>query len=150
MADAPSSIPSRDLARIRQVLARELETINEYEQLARDAESDDIRAFFLHLAEEEKEHVAEAIFLIGNLDSGQRGQFEKDFPAAHFGGAEKQTAREPTPSTAPSSTAGQPRTYLPETHKLPGDPSRIIHALPAPPSPNAGRFTVGPLKGGRD
>src|SRR5689334_3910978 len=125
MAAPPTAIPSRDLARIRQVLARELEAINEYEQLAREAESADIRAFFLHLAEEEKEHVAEAVFLIGNLDAGQRGQFEKDFGGAHFGGPAK-----PSPASRPP--AGQPaapntgRGYIPETLKLPGDPGKLV------------------------
>ena len=156
MADTPS-LPSRDIARIRQVLARELETISEYEELARAAESSDARAFFLHLATEEKEHVAEAVFLLGKFDPSQQAQFAKDFSTAHFGTAA--AAPEPSP-TAPQTiiTAASPKPssepipqakYLPETHPLPRDPHHVVHALPAPPSARAGHFSVGPLKGTR-
>lgn len=141
MADG---IPSKDIARIRQVLARELETINEYEQLARDSESEEARNFFLHLALEEKEHVAEATWLLAKLDPEQMAQYEKDFSKGHL----EPTAAPAKPATAPAQRPPQPdmAAYLPETHKLPGEPARVIHALPAPPSPSSGHFTVGPLK----
>lgn len=163
MADTPP-LPNKDVARIRQVLARELETISEYEELARAAESQDVRAFFLHLAEEEKEHVAEAVYLLGRMDPGQKTQNTKDFSQAHFLGGPG------TPPSAPAVAAPVPSPslptnglpagltvsgteskdgYLPEEHKLPSDPRKLIHALPAPPSARAGSLTVGPLKGTR-
>lgn len=70
---------------VRQVLARELETINSYEQAARQAESELVRSFLLHLAEEEKEHVAEAMELLQRLDPAQRGHAARvDVGMAHF------------------------------------------------------------------
>lgn len=165
-----AALPSKDIARIRQVLARELETISEYEELARAAESADVRAFFLHLAEEEKEHVAEAVYLLARFDPGQRAQNAKDFSQAHFlgGPAAAPTSANPdvtpvnTSAVAPASggltvsdpavrTAEVPQRvgYLPDELHLPNDPRRLLHALPAPPSPRAGFFSVGPLKGTR-
>jgi len=77
-----------DLELVRQVLARELDTINQYEQAAREAQSELIRAFFRHLADEEKEHVAEAIQLLHQLDEGQRRHaLGVDVRPEHFGGA---------------------------------------------------------------
>lgn len=136
-----------DLARVRLVLLRELETINHYEELARAAESEEIRAFFLHLAEEEKEHVAEATFLMRKLDPGQEAHFAKDFSTAHFRGE--------VPSSPPAGSAG-PATVPPrpqpdgplEQLRLPSDPRRVLTALPASPNPVASPFTVGPLKRG--
>lgn len=165
MADTPS-VPNKDVARIRQVLARELETISEYEELARAAESADVRAFFLHLAEEEKEHVAEAVYLLGRFDSGQAAQYAKDFSGSHFLGGAKPPSDLAAPggsvdsaqaASAGTSTSGgftvsgseSKDGYLPPGHHLPADPHRVIHALPAPPSPRAGVLTVGPLKGTR-
>ena len=76
-----------DLARLRLVLARELETINEYEAHARAASSEKMCAFFTHLADEEKEHVAEAMALIHELDAVQAQESaEVHTDHAHFAG----------------------------------------------------------------
>lgn len=78
-----------DVELLRLVLARELETINQYETFARTAQSELVRAFFHHLAEEEKEHVAEATLLLQQLDRTQRAHFEKaDVGIEHFLGGE--------------------------------------------------------------
>src|SRR3954469_23651665 len=103
-----------DVQRVRQVLARELETISHYESLAAAAERPELRAFFLHLAEEEKEHVAEATQLLRRLDSGQELQFQKPFALSHF----EPGARPPAPA-GPISDARQ-----------------ALHATPAPPAPH--------------
>lgn len=127
-------MPDTDLARVREVLMRELETINHYEALARAAEAAELRAFFLHLAEEEKEHVAEATFWIRKLDPGQQAQFAKDFAQAHFDGQ------------APLATPpGKPASPLADV-RLPSDPREVLHAIPAFPTAAAGALTVGPLK----
>jgi Rubrerythrin len=77
-----------DVELVRQVLARELETINQYEEAARTADTELIRAFFRHLADEEKEHVAEAIQLLHQLDAAQRARASQvDVRLEHFGGA---------------------------------------------------------------
>jgi len=139
-----------DLARVRLVLLRELETINHYEELARAADSEEIRAFFLHLAEEEKEHVAEATFLMRKLDPGQEAHFAKDFSAAHFQGAPPAPApARPPPPPASATVSARPQPDGPLEHvRIPTDPRRVLTALPAVPHPAASPFTVGPLKRG--
>src|SRR5262245_23124763 len=117
-----------DVQRVRQVLARELETISHYEALAAAAERPELRAFFLHLAEEEKEHVAEATAVLRRLDAGQDGQFQKPFPASHFAG--------------PSA----PATEAPPAAPL-SDPRKALHAATSPPAPHGDTFTVGTLRG---
>lgn len=91
-----------DLARLRLVLARELETINEYEAHARAASDEKMRAFFMHLADEEKEHVAEAMALIHELDAVQaREADEVKTDHAHFNG-QSATAQPDASDTRPT------------------------------------------------
>jgi len=102
-----------DLALLRSVLARELETINEYERYARLAKRGTLRAFFSHLALEEKEHVAEAMALIQQLDAGQREKSAVvDVGLAHFDGSRAKgtlAAIEPVPRAAHRLTVGSLR-----------------------------------------
>ena len=96
-----------DLELVRQVLARELDTINQYEQAAREAESELIRAFFRHLADEEKEHVGEAIALLHQLDPAQRLRSgTADVRAEHFGGADARPAAQTTAPPRHTFTVG--------------------------------------------
>lgn len=106
--DAPRPDDDGDVALVRLVLARELETINEYEAYARRAESPSIRAFFLHLAKEEKEHVSEAMKLIHQLDRDQLLEWESaDVREEHFAGAKKgESAVAEAPSPVPRFTVG--------------------------------------------
>ena len=60
-----------DLMLVRDVLARELETINSYLRLLGSARSERVRAFLAHITDEEKEHVAEALEIIKDLDPVQ-------------------------------------------------------------------------------
>ncbi len=64
-----------DLIILREILARELETINVYQNLASRTASRDVAAFINHIAEEEKEHVAEAMEIINQMDSSQASRF---------------------------------------------------------------------------
>jgi hypothetical protein len=127
------------MARVRLVLVRELETISVYEALAREAETPDAKAFFEHLAKEEKEHVAEATWLLRKLDAHQDAHFQKQYSGEHFRG---ESAAATPPAIAPPAAAP----YIPEEHRLPSDPGRALYALPAAPSPTSGAFTVGALK----
>lgn len=142
-----------DVARIRAVLARELETINEYEAFAEDSSSPEVRAFFLHLAAEEKEHVSEATHMLRMLDKGQDAHFAKPFVPGHFQAAIAGASPEPAASGAEPSPAvshapptvgriaAEPLTSLP--------PQRLIYGVPAPPpSANSHPLTVGTLRGG--
>lgn len=114
-----------DRARVRAVLARELETISFYEQLAGAAEAAEAKAFFEHLAREEKEHVAEATALLRRLDADQEATFQREYSAEHFDAAAK-----------------KPPAPMPE--RLPVEPGRVLHAIPAPPI--GGKLTVGSLR----
>src|SRR5687768_14514460 len=73
-----------DAARVRLVLARELETISSYETLAHQAASPHVRAFLLHLVAEEKEHVAEAMAVLGDLDPDQASHLKRPIALTHF------------------------------------------------------------------
>lgn len=125
-----------DLARVRQVLARELETINEYEAFAAASAHPEVRAFFAHLAQEEKEHVAEATFMLRRLDPGQEAHFATGTPPGHFAGT--------VPPGAPSATAAAPP-VAPELDPT-LQPQRVLYGLQAPPSRAAAPLTVGSLK----
>lgn len=97
-----------DLELVRQVLARELDTITQYEKASQEAESELIRAFFRHLADEEKEHVAEAFQLLLQLDPSQKAHFASvDVRPEHFGGTPAPPSPgETTPPRSHSFTVG--------------------------------------------
>jgi hypothetical protein len=130
-----------DVARIRRVLARELETINEYEAFAAASKSPEVRTFFTHLAQEEKEHVAEATHMLRRLDPGQEAHFTQGTSAGHFEGAAGTAPTLPSPTPAPPlADPGLDPTLQPQ---------RVLYGLQAPPSSRAAPLTVGSLKRGR-
>ncbi|WP_224246107.1 ferritin family protein [Hyalangium gracile] len=149
MAGPADSDLLNDVARIRRVLARELETINEYEAFAQASSHPEVRAFFLHLAAEEKEHVSEATQMLRMLDSAQNAHFANPIEPGHFQKAigaatAPSAATSPPPAPTPAgggNTAGRP--VEPISH-LP--PQRVIYGLTAPPSENAYPLTVGSLR----
>ncbi|MCP3142009.1 ferritin family protein [Pyxidicoccus xibeiensis] len=153
MAGTPDS-DLDDVARIRRVLARELETINEYEAFARASSAPEVRAFFLHLASEEKEHVSEAVHMLRLLDNGQDAHFTKPFVAGHFEGTAAQGAPIPTPP-AVSPPAPSPASVIGRNGRLPSEPptsvppQRLMYGLPAPPpAVESHPLTVGSLRRG--
>lgn len=81
------------LARLRDVMARELETISMYETYA-EAETDpQMKTLFQHLADEEKEHVTECYEALLNRDAAQKkwaesGSHAQAIREGHFGAAE--------------------------------------------------------------
>ncbi|MBN1204138.1 MAG: ferritin [Myxococcaceae bacterium] len=145
MAGPSDSELLNDLARIRRVLARELETINEYEAFAQASSHPEVRAFFAHLAAEEKEHVAEATQMLRLLDSAQDTHFTRPIAADHFQkavGAPPSPPSPPSPAPANGNAGGRPAVEPVST--LP--PHRVIYSLTAPPSENAYPLTVGSLR----
>jgi len=60
-----------DLMLVRDILAREIETINTYQRLLNKAQTEEVKTFLRHITEEEKEHVAEALELIKQFDQSQ-------------------------------------------------------------------------------
>ncbi|QRO01994.1 ferritin [Archangium violaceum] len=159
MAGPPDNDLSTDVALVRRVLARELETINEYEAFARASSSPEIRDFFMHLAAEEKEHVAEAVHMLRLLDAGQEAHFTKPVVEGHFQGAiqgqPSQPSQAPAPAapTAPAPAAPPPRNgrgAAPEPPPSLLPPQRVVYGVPAPPpSPGTQPLTVGSLRRSR-
>lgn len=152
MAGTPDKNGLTDVARIRQVLARELETINEYEAFAAASEDPEVRAFFLHLAAEEKEHVAEATHMLRMLDAGQDAHFLAPTAPGHFQQAlaGKQPAPraappapKPAPPPAPAPTNGRRTPFEPPSTVI---PERVLYGVPAPPVEGAQPLTVGSLR----
>jgi hypothetical protein len=133
-----------DVARIRRVLARELETINEYEAFAQASSNPEVRAFFAHLAAEEKEHVAEATQMLRLLDSAQDTHFANPIAPGHFQKAVGQTPDGSSPGPSPAPSPAPPPTPVEPVSTLP--PHRVIYGLTAPPSANAYPLTVGSLR----
>jgi len=143
MAGPSDSELLNDVARIRRVLARELETINEYEAFAQSSSNPEVRAFFAHLAAEEKEHVAEATQMLRMLDSAQDSHFASPIAPGHFQKAVgAPTGPSSAPSPAPAENGGRP--VVEPVSTLP--PHRVIYGLTAPPSANAYPLTVGSLR----
>jgi hypothetical protein len=64
-----------DVVLLRDILARELETINFYQSLLARAKTADSADFITHVIDEEKEHVAEAMELINRIDPAQASRF---------------------------------------------------------------------------
>jgi len=156
MAGPPDS-DLDDVARIRRVLARELETINEYEAFARASSQPEVRAFFLHLAAEEKEHVSEAVHMLRLLDAGQEAHFTKPFIPGHFeptapgAGAPPAAAPAPAPPAAPPASVSVNGRHgrLPSEPPSTLPPQRLMYGLPAPPpSVESHPLTVGSLRRG--
>jgi hypothetical protein len=153
MAGTPDNDLSSDVALVRQVLARELETINEYESFARASTSPEVRDFFLHLASEEKEHVTEAIHMLRLLDTGLDALFSKPIAEGHFQGAiageKPPAAPPPAPPPEPAPMARGGRNGAAEPPAL-VSPQRVLYGVPAPPpNPDTPPLTVGSLRRSR-
>lgn len=108
-----------DRALLRKFIARELETINEYERFATLASSPEIKRFFEHVADEEREHVAEGMHELTRLDPRQRTSV--DYHEAH--GLEP-TRASPAAAVVPAAPEPEP-----------------------PPPPAAGDHRAGLLRG---
>ena len=66
---------------LRTVIARECDTVNEYNELAAKASEPAIQALLFHLADEEKEHIAECSLLLARLDPSYQSYLKK--PLSH-------------------------------------------------------------------
>jgi rubrerythrin len=103
-----------DVAILRDLMARELETINAYRSLAAKAPDGQAREFFLHIIEEEKLHVADVLRAIAALDEDQAHLLTTGFPADHAPGDIPAPLRA-APSAAPVEEAPRgtsPRSVL--------------------------------------
>lgn len=85
------AVKQNDVQLLRKVVARELDTISEYEIFADAAKDPLVKSFFAHLADEEKEHVAEAMALIAERDTVQKNHMDGvDIRPEHFNGTDTQ------------------------------------------------------------
>jgi ferredoxin len=82
---------SQDL--IRELLVRELETVNVYTEMLESARTPEVRALLAEITAQEKHHIAEAADLLARYDAGQ---------AAAFARAGVAVRREPEPEPAPA------------------------------------------------
>ena len=66
-----------DLDMLREYLIGELQAINQYQEHVLDLENEEAVNTLEHIIEEEKEHVAELLRLIQNLDPAQAEKFKR-------------------------------------------------------------------------
>ena len=66
-----------DLEMLREDLIGELQAINQYQEHVLDLENEEAVTKLEHIIEEEKEHVAELLRLIQNLDPAQAEKFKR-------------------------------------------------------------------------
>ena len=66
-----------DLGMLRDDLISELQAINQYQEHILDLENEEAVNTLEHIIEEEKEHVAELLRLIQNLDPAQAEKFKR-------------------------------------------------------------------------
>ena len=66
-----------DLDMLREDLISELQAINQYQEHILDLENEQAVNTLEHIVEEEKEHVAELLRLIQNLDPAQAEKFKR-------------------------------------------------------------------------
>ena len=128
MPPSPAELAS-DPSRVRAALVRALESVTFYEASAAAAGTEEVRAFFTHLASEEKEHVAEAIAVLRTLDPVQDQVFGKEFTQAYF----EKPLEVPLPAEK-------------TLERLAAHPEHVVHAIPAAPGPVVGQLTVGSLR----
>ncbi|MFO0728174.1 MAG: ferritin family protein [Myxococcota bacterium] len=123
--------PEKDTrARLRDVLARELETISMYERHAEDETDPEMKALFQHLADEEKEHVTETYEALLLRDPAQKAWAS----SAHAEALRENRFVASGASPGQSTPAAAP----------PAAPAPAPSASPARPKPS---FTVGSLIG---
>jgi len=67
-----------DLEMLREDLVGELQAINQYQEHIESLESEEAMTILEHIIEEEKEHVAELLRLIQNLDPVQAEKFKEE------------------------------------------------------------------------
>lgn len=91
------SMDSPDIVLLREILARELETINTYHSLLERSTAPEVADFIGHIIDEEKEHVAEAMELINQIDHRQAARFGE---GAHY----RIAPAEVSPQVAPDKT----------------------------------------------
>ncbi|MCB9744167.1 MAG: hypothetical protein H6740_16335 [Alphaproteobacteria bacterium] len=98
-----------DATILRTVLAREAETVNEYEALAAAAQSEEVRRLMLHIAREEREHIAVCVQHLARLEADFQAHLDREHPPLDAEGNKLPAAV--APSEAPSAVAPRLNTF---------------------------------------
>ena len=69
---------NKDLKNLREDLIGELGAINQYQEHIDETDNEEIKKVLGHVMDDEKEHVAELIKLLQELDATQKEKFEKE------------------------------------------------------------------------
>ena len=69
---------NKDLKNLREDLIGELEAINQYQEHIGETDNEEIKKVLVHVMDDEKEHVAELIKIIRELDTTQEEKFQKE------------------------------------------------------------------------
>jgi len=67
-----------DLKNLREALIGELQAINQYQQYINETDNEKIKKVLSHIRDDEKEHFAELVKLIQELDPTQKEKFQKE------------------------------------------------------------------------
>jgi hypothetical protein len=124
------------LQRLRAVMARELETINEYERFADATEDPEIKALFQHLADEEKEHVTEVYEVLKTRDAAQaaweQGAHVQAIRAGTFGEAITAGVPKHGSDDEPHESPVDDEPQVPPAQEAPAPAVSQDHEAPAP------------------
>ena len=69
---------NKDLKNLREDLMGELEAINQYQKHIDETDNEKIKKVLSHIRDDEKEHFAELVKLIQELDPAQKEKFQKE------------------------------------------------------------------------
>ena len=67
-----------DLKNLREALIGELQAINQYQQYINETDNEKIKKVLSHIIDDEKEHFAELVKIIQELDPTQKEKFQKE------------------------------------------------------------------------
>ncbi|MEY3211709.1 MAG: hypothetical protein RIT28_2190 [Pseudomonadota bacterium] len=100
---------------LRHVMARECETVNEYLAMAAQAQSPEVKGLLLHLAYEEKEHIAVCAKALMNVDADHKMWMEKVHAPLDEHGQRLNTSAsgDHGPGTNPTQSVGAAPSALP-------------------------------------
>lgn len=138
---------SEDLVVLREILQRELETINAYERMLSRISDPTLRQIIEHVTDEEREHVAEMYELIMERDERQRLRAADG--RAQLAGMSL-VAASPTLETAAAVAGLGDKALISGAHpEAGGTTPEILRSDPRPPPPPLfpdGAWSVGVLK----
>ncbi len=138
---------SEDLVVLREILQRELETINAYERMLTRISDPSLRQIIEHVTDEEREHVAEMYELIMERDERQRQRAADG--RAQLAGMSLVSVTHVNETAAAAAGLGHQTLVSPQP-AAPSTPTpEILSSDPIPPPPPLfpdGAWSVGGLK----